>query len=398
MKRLCCGDCGAWHAFDETFCPECGTLGEGQLPARSLDTWVQPSVDTWLKSVRRGARWVNLAPLAYLSAVVDSAVRLATRTPAWTPAWLAPRITFSRLMPVQIFGLSLARLDRETSWLEHEGFVPAADFVIPEEGTPSFYRLMTRPGECTWALLTVPSPAGPDAQDWRWSFHSLLGGNRSLVTVDLEGLPPESGLEVQAAAGSVFDRLAVHRQALLRHGQARPEPGQVGWFYRHYQRLTARRMQVRMERGQLVQARAEWFRPQCLHHPWAPAVRECSFCRSPQCDTCGLTEEGVFGCASCATLKLTGPASRRAGPSAARKSLGVSLDLALASGLCLLCGNPVLAVLLLPLAMLLLTLLGSPGRRLVGLRLEPAGFLQLWLLAWFGSEQLSGCSCAARDK
>jgi hypothetical protein len=130
-------------------------------------------------------------------------------------------------------------------------------------------------------------------------------------------------------------------------------------------------------------------------------VRECSFCRSPQCDTCGLTEEGVFGCGMCASLKLTGPASRPAGPSRWRKSAGALLDLALACLVCLLAGQLVLAAVLLPLALLLVTLLGSPGRRLLGLRLraedgERPDFLQLWLLAWTFSEPLSGCAATDR--
>lgn len=394
MKRLCCGDCGAWFNLDSTFCPECGTLGEGQLPRRQAECYLQPAVSTWWAAVRRGARWVNLGPLGYLSAVVDSAVRLATRTPPWTPAWLSGRVTFSRLLPVQIQGLDLGRLERESGWLEHEGFTHQADFVLPEEGTCSFYRLLGRPGECTWALLTAPSPSAPDAQEWTWTFHSLLQGNQALATVAMESLPGGGGLDVQAVAGSPFDRLAAHRQGLLRAGQARACQGlpAVGQFYRHFQLLTARRL----ERGQFVLARSEWYRSQCLHHPWAPAVRECSFCRAPQCDTCGLYEEGVFGCALCASLKLTGPASRPAGPSAARKTAGALLDLALAALLCWLAQNLLLAALLLPLTIVLVTLLGSPGRQLVGLRLqrEDGGkpdFLQLWLLAWTGSEPLSGC-------
>lgn len=403
MKRLCCGDCGAWHAMEATFCPECGTLGEGQLPGPARECYLEPAVSSWWASVRRGAAWVNLAPLAYLSAVVDSAVRLATRTPAWTPAWLSGQITFSRLLPVQIFGLDLGRLERETAWMEREGFVPQSDFVIPEEGTCSFYRLLGRPGACSWALLTVPSPSAPDAQDWRWSFLSLLHGQLALVTTPVEALASQGGLEVLSATGSVFDRLAAHRQALLSRGQARPCPDlpAVGWFYRLYQRLTERRLAVRRERGQLVLARSEWYRAQCLHHPWSSAVRECSFCHSPQCDTCGLTEEGVFGCALCASLKLGGPASRPAGPSPARKTAGALLDLLLAALLSLLASNLVLGLLVYPLVLLLLTLMGSPGRGLVGLRLarrdgSRPDFLQLWLLAWTGSEPLSGCAARGR--
>lgn len=403
MKRLCCGDCGAWHGLDATFCPECGTLGEGLLPTRTAECYLAPAVSSWWASVRRGAAWFNLAPLAYLSAVVDSALRLATRAPAWTPTWLSQRITFSRLLPVQIFGLDLARLERETAWMEREGFVALADFIIPEEGTCSFYRLLARRGECTWSLLTVPSPSAPDAQDWRWSFHSLLQGQQALVTTPVEPLGSLGGLEVLSATGSARDRLAAHRQALLTRGQARPchDLPAVGWFYRLYQRLTERRLAVGRERGQLVLARSESYRPQCLHHPWAPAVRQCSFCRCPQCDTCGLTEEGVFGCALCASLTLSGPASRPAGPAPARRTAGAWLDLGLAALLCLPAGSLVLGALLFPLMILLLTLLGSPGRSLLGLRLTRQDgcrpdFLQLWLLAWTGSEPLSGCEARGR--
>lgn len=398
MKRLCCGDCGAWYGIELAFCSECGTLGEGHLPARLEGALLQSSVSAWADSLRRGVVWANLGPLAFLSATVDSTVCLATRQPAWSVAWLSPRISFSRLLPVQIFGLDLARLARETAWLEQEGFLPSSDFVISEEGAPCFYRLLACPGECSWALLTVPPPCSPEAQNWSWSFHSLLAGNRSLASHPVEAVGEVAGLEVLAVPGSWLDRLVVHRQALLARGQARPvgDLPRVGWFYRHYQLLTAGRVAAGLARGTLVQARGDSYRPHCLQHPWAPAVAECHFCRLPLCDTCGVKEESVVGCGLCATLKLEGPVSKQAGPTVARRTTGAALDALLAGLVCLLAGNLTLAVLLFPLAMLLMTMLGSPGRRLVGLRLEgQPDFLQLWLLAWTFSEPLSGCE--ARD-
>ncbi|MCA9797341.1 MAG: hypothetical protein KC910_36270, partial [Candidatus Eremiobacteraeota bacterium] len=260
MIRIRCEDCGAWHSGELAFCPYCDTMHAGGLSGNESIAVYEKASSRFLGQLmgsllyrRNLAQWLDWA-----GSLVRDLMGLLLEPP-WVPCWYGERTSFAPLEVDKLFGLDLARLKGVDQRFERLGFCRSLDFTIPEEHRQSLYRLYLLPGESTWALVRIPSPADLRAARWELSFHSRLKGGGALVTqpMALAGPTPEGKVEFLFGPPRPEDLFGLHRQETFRRGGALPVRGRArpGTFYRHYALVTRLMISHRVGLGLLKRGR-----------------------------------------------------------------------------------------------------------------------------------------------
>lgn len=384
MIRTRCEECGVWHRGELAFCPCCGTLHAGTVARPSgPGLYTRAWSHFWRKVLGslRGRR-TPAALLDWLGALASGLLDLIVSGARWRPVMVVDRVSYDLLDTVP--GLDVARLARLSAWLTEAGFEKDLAFTVPEEHEPAFYQLYRLPGEHTWALARLPSPAALDAARWEVSFHSLLCRGGALVTrsFEAEQAPPLEGVEFLAACGRPQEVATMHRQELFRRGGARQLP-RTGAFLRHFAGVLNAQFGARRYR----RGRGPDFPRSDLRSPWATVVGSCAHCAAPVTADRARKLSSRLLCLACCPDE---PPVRRSRKSpVARRAAAAFTDLSLATLLAAAASfvlihrvEPVFLILLVPLLDLAHTLLtrgATAGRRLARLRVAPDNAFRLFL-------------------
>ncbi|MBI3930209.1 MAG: hypothetical protein HY319_32025 [Armatimonadetes bacterium] len=384
MIRCRCEDCGSWFRGDRPFCPDCGTLGTGGARVAEGDSYYAHG---WRRLAERfqlpWSWWTLIRSFGWIAALLHEALSLLMSRTRWVPVLLSAPPSFSRIDPAEVHGVDRKRLAHNQALLAELGFERCCTYLIPEEGELSLYDLHGRPGEATWALLRIPYPSRVDADLWWLGYHSLLPDGGRLVTQSFEEPSAEEtdSIRILCAQGGPRELFTAHRQAVFHAGGARKCRGlpRNGAFFRHHGRWLTGRIQGQLKNGELRRGRGGAYRFSCYRHPWAQALRSCSQCRLPVCDTCLVPFSGGALCRECAVDSPPGTGGRPqvlGGRGILADMLDRGLEAVLAGGAAGLLGGPgwVLPLLLLwpafHWAHELLAGGRTAGRRTVGIVLE----------------------------